>query len=294
MEELLYSTEHLSCSTNVQGATPIIELINFANAHRWQGRTTSKEIVFVLEGNFHISYDFFLDLHVPTGNMLLLPPGCLFTARTGEGVYLLVMRLSEAIYFCDKYYLEDLIPQDSLPQGIVHLLEIKPMVASLLSFLVETMNSGLTCKHFMELKTKEFFFFLKNYYTKEELSAFFRPLLNADAQFAEFVLGNYHHVKTVNQFAALCSCSLSNFDKKFRRTFGTSAYQWMMQKRNERVFHEINTTNKPFLQIAEEQGFSSNSQFTDYCKKHLGAAPGKIRGRRNAGALKFIRQKEEL
>ncbi len=294
MKELLYQEEHLFCSNYNQGSPSLIECVDIASRKEWEGRTTDKEIVFVLKGSMKISYGFVLDLPVSEKSMILLTPGCRFTAWTGKGVSLMIMRFPEAIYFFDKQHLEDINYENPCLENSLQPLEIKPAIQSFISFLIDTLSDGLRCKHYCELKTKELFYLFQIYYTKEELAIFFRPLLTTDAQFAEFVLTNYHKVKTVNQFASLSSCSLSNFDKKFRRAFGTSAYQWMMQKRNERVFHEINTTNKPFLQIAEEQGFSSNSQFTDYCKKHLGGSPGEIRRRRYADTHKFARQKEQL
>lgn len=51
----------------------------------------------------------------------------------------------------------------------------------------------------------------------------------------------------------------------------------MMKKKVDLVFYQIRTTNKAFKQIAEETGFLSLPQFTDFCKKHLGNSPGKIR-----------------
>ncbi len=283
MEKLLCFQEHFSCNGYDRDTPGIIDSPHYHPGECWEGKAVTKKIIFILTGSMQISYGFFIDRKIGAGNIYLLPPGCCFTARTGEGVSLLVIRIVEAIHFCENNYLEDLELENPDAKTDLQLLEIKPPLHSFLSLLSRTLSDGLRCKHFFKLKTKEMLYLLRTYYTKKELGAFFRPLLSTDAQFTEFVLRNYHRVKTVSQFASLNSCSLSNFDKKFRRAFGTSAYQWMMQKCNEQVFHEIKTTNKPFLQIAEEQGFSSNSQFTDYCKKHLGGTPGKIRGTRNAG-----------
>jgi len=43
------------------------------------------------------------------------------------------------------------------------------------------------------------------------------------------------------------------------------------------LYHEINATSKPLRQIAKEQKFLSLPQFNDYCKKHFGYPPGKMR-----------------
>lgn len=294
MKELFNQQELITCTDSCNEAPSLIDYQEYGLEGEWADKTIGKEIVFVLKGDIYISYGFFMNQLLPEGSILLLPPGCYFNARTEKGVSVLIMRIPEAIRFCNDLLLEDMIDKEELPEEGLGILKINSAVHSYLSILIDLIKDGVLCKHYCELKTKEFLHLLKVYYPQEELSLFFRPLLSNDAQFTEFVLGNYHRVKTVMQFASLCSCSLSNFDKKFRRAFGISAYQWMMKKRNERVYHEIKTTNKSFTQIAEEQGFLSNSQFTDYCKKHLGGAPGKIRQNRNTGIHKFVYSKEQL
>lgn len=277
MAELLYTAEHLSCKNYEEAETPFIEKFEYPQGAAWERSSLAKEIIFVLKGSFQISYDFFLDQTITEGHMLLLAPGNYFKAQTEEGVFFIIMRLSDAVNFCDQYHLADLPKEKVSKRKHLPQLEIKPILNSYLSLLLETYTDGLRCIHFLDMKSKELFFILRGYYPKEDMAVFFRPLITADAQFAEFILSNYRKVKSVNDFAALCSCSLSSFDKKFRRAFGISAYQWMMSRRNERIFHEINSTKKSFIQISNEQGFLSNSQFSDYCKKHLGGSPRQLR-----------------
>ncbi len=278
MAKLLYVPEHLSCANYEEAETPFIQNFHYSPNQKWERSSLAKEIIFVLKGSFEISYDYYLNETISKGNMLLLAPGTLFKGSTEKGVTFIVMRLSKAVDFCDQYHLEDLSKRKGdKNKKEFPVLEIKPILQSFLSFITETYSDGLRCKHYIEIKSKELFFLFRGYYTKEELVTFFRPLISTDAQFAEFILANYHKVKSVAEFAELHSSSTSSFDRKFRKAFGMPAYQWMMSRRNERVFHEINSTNKPFLLIAKEQGFLSHSQFTDYCKKHLGGSPRELR-----------------
>ena len=112
-------------------------------------------------------------------------------------------------------------------------------------------------------------------------------LLSKDARFHEFVLRHYRKVKTVREFAELCNSSVSNFEKRFNKAFGMPPHKWMQQKRVNQLYHEISATDKPLSQIAKEQRFLSLSQFNDFCKKHFGYPPGKMR------RLAFMFQKED-
>ena len=271
--------DHLTCHHYCQGtAAPRVEQFYYQKGYVWGYPVTSPQVLFVTEGEFRISYDFFLDQRVTLGEMLLLHPGVQFKARTTEGVTLLILRLDDMVRLCDRLALSDLMKGESAPAAYgLPLLPMKPVIRSFVSLLSETSAVGGHCRQFQELKLREYLFLLRNYYSRRELSLFFRPVLNRDMNFAAFILDNYRRVKTVNEFAALYSCSISSFDKKFRRAFGTSAYRWMKSRRVDLIYHEINTTGKTFRTIAEEQGFLSLSQFTDFCKKHLGEPPSRIR-----------------
>lgn len=243
----------------------------------WEETIREGEIIFVLQGSFLITYERLSEQIVEAGKMLLLFPGCIYKARTGEGVFLLKFRLIETTRFCEQFSLEKLTEKVILSFSHLPVLNTPPVMNNFLSNLIDVLQSGLQCQKHMELKIKELFYLFKVYYTKEELLFFFYPLFSKDASFSEFILKNYRQVRTVNEFATLYSCSVSNFDKKFKRTFGMPAYKWMIKKKVDLVFYQIRTTNKAFKQIAEETGFLSLPQFTDFCKKHLGDAPGKIR-----------------
>ncbi|WP_163724100.1 AraC family transcriptional regulator [Parabacteroides sp. PM5-20] len=249
----------------------------YPKGHQWEGVLNECDIIFILEGSLHLTYDRFTDRHIPTKKIFLLPPGCHFNAYTEEGVTCLVYRIQDSFRFCDHFSIENLQKEKIEYDVDEDLLDINEEMELYLSFFMENLDNGLRCVHYLELKTKELFFLFRTYYSKELLAAFCHPLISMDASFSEFVFKNYKSVKTVNEFAALASYSTSGFEKKFKQVFGLSAYQWMKQKKNQQLYHELNATDKPIKLIAEEQGFPSLPQFNDYCKKHFGFPPGKIR-----------------
>jgi len=262
----------------MKDTTNWLELFHYQKGYMWSYPVSHTQVLFVSEGSFRIAYDSFLDEPVRKGQMLLLYPGMEFKAHTAEGVSFIVLHLHDIVHLCDRIAFSTLaVKGKEFSNSGLPSLEIKPILHTFLELLLETFSTGLRCSNFLELKVREFLFLLRGYYTKKELHRFFHPVLNRDIPFAAFVLDNFRQVRTVTEFATLYSCSLSSFDKKFRNTFGTSSYQWMLSRKADIIYHEIHTTTKTFRLIAEEQGFLSLSQFTDFCKKHLGNAPSKIR-----------------
>lgn len=277
MTRLLYPEEHLPCVRYDSGSSPLVEYIQYPKDHKWENQLSQTEILFMLEGSFSLAYEQYFDLRVGKGHIILLPPGCHYRAYSRGGCSLIVFRLNQVDHFCDRFSLERLSYEDIENEDDMQVLHmIKPIENYLQEVRHHHMN-GLRCSRYHEVKVREFFYLLRAYYPKEQLAGFFQPLLSNNTRFMNFVLQNYKQIKTVSEFAELYNCSVSNFEKKFRHTFGMSPYKWMMQKRISVIYNEINTTDKPFRQIAKEQKFSSLPQFTDYCKKHFGFSPSKMR-----------------
>mgnify|MGYP003623431071 CR=1 FL=1 len=256
---------------------PSIEYVQYEAGQRKQDTLLLTHIILVTEGTFLLSYDHFLDHKLRPGKILLLPPGCHFTVRAENYASALVFRFKEAIRFCEGYSVSNMQAKKGLVANELSQLDLKPTIEKFMTLLKDNMEAGLRLEEYLKLKTEELLFLIRSYYTPDELKGFFLPLLSSNVQFHQFVLRYYRKVKTVKEFANLNNCSVSNFDKKFREAFGTSAYQWMQQKKIDLLYHEINATDKPLRQIAKEQKFLSLPQFNDYCKKHFGYPPGKMR-----------------
>ncbi|MDH6535067.1 AraC family transcriptional regulator [Parabacteroides sp. 52] len=277
MNNLLYAAEHQACFNYKQDSNYFIQVKHCLPGCEWIDTVQATEVMILIEGSMHLSFDFVLNKELHTGHMILFAPGTHFKIRSQEGASLLILRIRESIRLCDCFSLNQLKAVAVSTEEKTDLLEVKPILQTYLRELRQNLQSGLLCAEYMKLKCEEFLILLRAYYTKDELSSFFSPVLHENSSFTDFILKNYRRVKKVNEFAQLYACSLSNFDKKFKKAFGISAYKWMKGKRVELIYHEINTTNKPFGQIAEEQGFLSLPQFTDFCKKNLGDSPGRIR-----------------
>lgn len=279
MSGLKYVKEHVNCFRYEQDAHPVCDIVHRSVGDKWGDTLSLGEIIIVRRGAISISYDEILNHRVVRNKMILLPPGCHFHAEVEEECMLFIFRMIDSPRLCESYPVERLNEElnDTLSGDNVHTPDVCKPIGDFLDALAYNMDNGLLCSLYLRGKAEELMLLLRAYYTKEDLAQFFRPVLMNSNRFTNFVLQNYRRVKTVKELASLYACSLSNFDKKFRKAFGMAPYQWIQERRVNLIYHELYVSDKPIKQIAEEQGFNSLPQFNDYCKKHFGYPPGKMR-----------------
>lgn len=276
MEQLLCMANNLAPQKEKQATASSVMYLELKKGVHRKANVYRCVILCVLNGSITLSYDRFIAENVREGQILLLTPGerCSITAT--HDTHIILFQTEDLIQTSEGLVIEEL-PVRQIENYGIPLLNIKQPIRIFIKQLLLLFNDGLYITDFMNLKMKELFYLLKTYYTKEELAGFFYPLYSKNAAFAMFVYKNHRFVKNVTEFARLYNCSISNFDKNFRQTFGTSSYKWMMQRRINMIYNEIQTTQKPLKQIAEDTGFASQPQFTDFCKKHMGVTPGQLR-----------------
>ncbi|MDR2950794.1 MAG: AraC family transcriptional regulator [Prevotella sp.] len=276
--ELLYKQEHLTCYNYEKGNRPTIEKVSLGKGQAWNLFSIDNKVIFMLKGTLNFSFGDIIDESITENKMMMVSAGSQLQCQAVEDCIFIVIRLHNTKQLCDCFSLDLLLREENkdLKPGI-HFLEINERVESFLSFLDTCMSDGLKCTYYFELKSKEFYFLLRAYYTKKDLLGFFYPLISHDISFSEYVIKNHYKAKTVQELADLMHYSLSGFQKRFKKVFGVSAYHWMKEERSKLIYHEINGTNKSFKEISDEYGFSSPSHFNDFCKANFGSTPGIIR-----------------
>jgi AraC-like DNA-binding protein len=276
--ELLYKQEHLTCYNYEKGERPTIQKVSMKKGQSWNIFSIDNKVIFMLEGTLLFSFGDIIDKSIHKDKMMLIPAGSQMKSQAQEDVTFIVIRLHNTKHLCDCFSLDLLLKEDNkgLKPGHYYL-DINERVESFLSFLDTCMSDGLKCTYYFELKSKEFYFLLRAYYTKKDLLSFFYPLLSHDLSFSEYVVKNHNKAKTVLELAGLMNYSLSGFQKRFKKVFGVSAYHWMKDERSKSIYHQINSTDKSLKEISDEYGFSSPSHFNDFCKANFGSTPGIIR-----------------
>ena len=213
--------------------------------------------------------------------MLFIPSGHRYSYSMMADAVIMVIRLYNSIKLCERYPIERLFEAESYSgdnfEKQLRVLKIDSHVWYLINGLAESITNGIKCKHYFDMKIKEFFLILRLYYSENEQREFFYPILSGDTVFSEYVRGSRNKYPTVMALAESMCMTQKQFSKKFREIFGRTAYGWMKEGRAETLRYEITSTKKPFKQIADENGFGTISQFTKFCKKELGKNPKDLR-----------------
>lgn len=275
---LLYTEEHCTCFNYDTGKQALIQEKSLSKGDTWEISPTANLLICIMEGELHFSFGKNVNRKIPKGKIMLLPANSQFKSIAEKSAKLIIFRMrASEMQLCDRYALELLIKESDSAEPDLSFLEINKMTLDFLKSLEKYTADGLKCFFFHELKIKELFYILRGYYPKQELYNLFYPLLSNDMSFSDFIQKNYHKVKTVKELAEMANYSLSGFVKRFKKVFGTSAYQWMKEQKATLIYHEINDMGKSLKEISFEYGFSSPAHFNDFCKIHFGNTPGNIR-----------------
>ena len=150
-------------------------------------------------------------------------------------------------------------------------------IRQLVDNISQSLEHGLTCHYWLEIKVQEFFLLLRIYYSKERIYEFLYPILSNDIAFSEQIRLHWKKFQTAAELAAFLNLTIKKFTMQFTAVFGQTPYQWMLQERARIVLFEVKSTGKLFKEIAVENGFSSESSFTRFCRKEFNKTPTQIR-----------------
>ena len=195
----------------------------------------------------------------------------------------MVFRLYNPVKLCESYFAEYLFnPQEpgfAISKSLkkIKVLDINPRIRYLIDGLIDCVTDGIKCKHYFDMKIREFFMMLRAYYPKSELRGFLSMILSRDTAFSEYVKKNRNRYPTVIALAKSMNLTKKQFAKRFNEVFECTPYKWMREGRAQTIHHEITATKKPLKQVSMESGFNSVAQFTKFCKNELGQTPMELR-----------------
>ena len=282
--ELLNIEEHLNCFNYDHSAKPIIEVIEYAKGEKTESiKVNTNEVVFFLKGRVKYTFHNFPECQARTGKMLFMPMGYRYVYNVESAATIVIFRLSNPVKLCEGFFVEHLFESKKREHvkrfKNLKMLEINEQIMYFVEGLTRCVKDGMKCKHYFDLKIKEFFMLLRAYYTKSELRGFLDFILSHDIAFSEYVRSNRNRYSTVIAFAESMHMTQKQFAKRFRKVFGRTPYGWMKEGRVLAAQSEIIATKKSIKQIAIETGFNTSVQFTKFCKKELGMTPMELRSK---------------
>jgi AraC-like DNA-binding protein len=274
--EILYPEEHFSCQ--LYGRSKV-EKLKIPKGKQFPLQGDGVVLVYIEQGSVVCFQKEHVQQILKEGSLslFLLSHKPIFQANSSTSFFL--MRINSEINFCEFYSIESLYKLMLAKQHTADICSLQANKRIILFFdlLAETYQDGLKCENFFIIKQKELLYYLRAYYSKQDLFNFFSPVYSIDFIFSRKVRNHVHELHTVADIAALTHCSISGVQKRFSKVFGKPPLQWIREEKAKRILYELNCTNKPIKQIAHEFRFSSTAHFYTFCKSQFSMTPGVIR-----------------
>lgn len=277
--ELLYYKEHSACLYYEKGEKPLIEVCQITKGKTLDLITTDNKIICLKEGKVSIVLNDIPPYQATKGKIFLLPSAgkCRYKAIINSTI--IIFRIRQPLQLCEVFTIDKLYqgkPQKDIKQQICDL-QINESLTLFFEGLHVCISQGMKCQNYFSIKIKELLFYLRIYYTKEELQNFFLLILTSNTTFSEHIRLHWKQFHTIEQMAQSMNMTHRQFFARFTKAFGVKPQQWLNQQRATMIYGEIKNSNKQFKQISMENGFSHEALLTRFCKKQLGATPTQIR-----------------
>lgn len=280
----------MNCYHYDKSKKPMIEVVRILKSGRKESVVNCNEIVFFIEGRLRYIFNDFPAYEAVKGEMVFLPAGGSFSYEAKSNTMMIIFRFFHPIKLCEAFSIENLyIPEEtpgdfqSRTRHSFSVLEINSRLWHFLDGVNDCLSDGFKCQGFLDIKVRELLYLLRAYYTRKELHDFFFLILSEDTAFSEYVRLRWQRFRSIAEMAESMNLSHKQFSKRFTTVFGKSPQRWLMEARAQNIHTEITSTNKPFKQIAAENGLGSDTHFTWFCKKAFNQTPSSIRNNAHEG-----------
>jgi AraC-type DNA-binding domain-containing proteins len=233
-------------------------------------------LFFVLKGELLVWSDN-SELNVCAESLFLIPFDSKLELTAVEDVHFVVHSFSNVDLLCEQFELSALNLSTERMNFKVRALPIASPIQSFLTLLESYMKNKVLGGYLLNLKHKELIILLKTFYTKEECVDMFFSVIKGSTSFVNAVIDSYKNAKTIKDLADFCNLSLPTFNRKFKRNFKKSPYQWILMQKADDVKILLLNHEVAICDIIEDYGFSSAAHFTSFCKKQIGMTPSEFR-----------------
>ena len=270
-----YRNDQRASGNPLPGEIPILGLTHVkADQSIAQEKVERLTLLFVLSGNLYFSTAGIENQPVDEGHMFLVLAGDNFYMRAITEVTLL--RCAPPLETLYKRMADIVSDSPSRERKRIPVLPLQALLLRELHTIQEMMRAGILSPYMQRLKTELVLSVLRELYAKGELAAFFTQAFTGDHEFKAQVLKVYSNADSVKELAYKMNISISTLKRKFQSAFGMSVKQWLIQKRKERLLHDITQTKMSIAELAEKYKLTGNYLST-FCREHFGKSPTELR-----------------
>lgn len=259
-------------------------IFRFAEYHQGEtfnhGYEDAHYIVYCSQGVTRLRSNLFAEEFIYGGEILFLPRMADCRGEVMDDSHVIIHIFNNSVCTPENCILSYLYKHNRKTEHTVtyrcKLLSHKAL-DTFMGSISQYLNDETETPQLWRMKHRELVYLLCRYYKPNELQAFFHPMIGENIPFKNLVLSHYRKAHQTVDLAELCGYSLPTFRRIFKEVFGTTTYQWLIQKRAGHVQHRLSTPHIPFADIIEEFHFSSSQQFNRFCKANLGDTPSHLR-----------------
>jgi AraC-like DNA-binding protein len=278
MNEIWGTKSYTQPANSGTGRSPLVKMVYYHRGELFDRIIKEPIIAFVLDGKIELYSKIKLSQIIDRGRLFLIPQKFCARFRCLENTRLVYCHIREDIQFFNKLKFNTLrnavsYKQINIEYCPIPTLEVGQPINLFFTCLLASLEDGLNCEYYFEIKLNELFILMNTYCSDNSLSMLFYPLINEDFPFIRQIFENKNKVFSVNEMASIVRFSPLDFRKHFKRIFGELPSDWMNRERTKLILHKLALPDKSLNQISEECGFLSLSCFNMFCKKYLNDTP---------------------
>ncbi|MDR2293225.1 MAG: helix-turn-helix domain-containing protein [Prevotellaceae bacterium] len=246
--------------------------------------TSQIRLLFLQKGSCSFSCATNVDVLLERNSAVLIPPYNKCVIDAAGIIQLIIFWITVDLNFCNNTPFEKLMEVEEKinksQQNDITVLHLNKIISDYLKHTKYCLLEGLKSVEFFQMKQKELLYYFGEFYSKEELYCFFKPILTKNIAFSKAVCKINEKFHAIDEIAKSMDYSLSGFKKRFKDIYGMSAYKWLCQEKSKKLFHEITCSRKTFNQISRELRFSSQAHMCNFCIRMFGDTPKKLRAKK--------------
>ena len=230
-------------------------------------------IFFVVEGSCSISCNQYTNRKFFAGDMVFFPKSAMITYKVLEDSKILYMAFDVPYSICDRLFITNLYKKSEEVKYDFKALKANNAIDTFVTSVVYLLNNIGDNLEVNNIKHQEIFLILRLFYSEEELTNFFYPIIGMSFNFRNFVLENHHKCNKLIELIELSNLCPNAFMRKFKKEFGISGYQWMLKQLCKKIEHKASQPDVTIKEIMEATGVVDPANFTRLCKKNFGKTP---------------------
>jgi AraC-like DNA-binding protein len=236
----------------------------------------SNYIFFFLEGDYSISCNGSKNVKFTRDQMILIPRDGVFHGEALTDCKLVIMGFDDVESGCDKFYLQEYEEYCATVKYEFKPVPVRYPLTEYLHLLTYCLRNGMNCMHLHEIKHREFFIYMRGFYTFEEVADMFHPIVGGAMDFRELMMRTQKTSKNVEDLIEASHLSRSAFFSKFKAEFGVTAKEWMQKQLSREILLKIQDPSVAIKDIIYEYDFASYPSFNRFCQKQFHCTPTEL------------------